>query len=222
MKVVATMDTKTPSVVSVHCEDEDNIAFIKNISYHSFLELLQKSTVEDENVTVRMGTLPEGWYDGGYNDVTGTYEAIIHVPAAEQPFNYYEKSYILPFPDLVFYLKAQKGRITASKVFALADPIKKGDRLYRYPYGNVYEDGRICWGKNKKLPEITCFKDFEKVIQLFFAAETNNDLYKSPNFSRNSEKVELSQSELIQFLTGKTEFPVEILNPSIKGTVENL
>ena len=224
MKVISTIDTRAPGTVRVHCEDDDNIAFIKNISYHDYLAILQNSTVSDGERVKRIGTLPFGWYDGGYEESTGTYEAILHLPAAERPFIYYGKSYVVPFPGLVFYLKAQKGNVTCSRLFALAeDGISETSVLHHYPYGNVYDDGKICWGGNDvNMPKIQCFKDFEKVVELFFGAETNNDLYQSPELKKDGKKVEMSQSELVMLLEGKEKFPVEFLRKSNEGTVQKL
>lgn len=223
MKVIATIDTKFPQAVRVHCEDDDNIAVLKNISYQDFVELLTESRRSDCKVN-RIGELPIGFIDGGYESITSTYEAIIHLPAQERPIKYFDEVYIVPFPDLVFYLKAQKGNVTASKVFALesSDTTPKA-KLYRYPYGNVYEDGKICWGKNQStIPKVHCLKDFEKVVTLFFGAETNNDLYHTPKFEKDGVLVDVPQTELIKLVKGKSTYPVEFLNPSRIGTMKNL
>lgn len=223
MKVIATIDTKFPQAVRVHCEDDDNIAVLKNISYQDFVELLTESRMNDDKVN-RIGSLPFGFIDGGYESVTSTFEAILHLPAQERPMKYFEEVYIVPFPDLVFYLKAQKGRVTTSKVFALAsgDTSEKA-KLYRYPYGNVYEDGKICWGGNSNsIPSVHCLKDFEKVVTLFFGATTNNDLYKSPIYEKDGVQVNMSQTELLKLMQGKDIYPAEFLNPSRIGTMKNL
>lgn len=223
MKVIATIDTKFPQAVHVHCEDDDNIAVLKNISYQDFVELLTESRTSDCKVN-RIGTLPVGFIDGGYETITSSYEAIIHLPAGTRPMRYFDEVYIVPFPDLVFYMKAQKGKITSSKVFALesGDTSEKA-KLYRYPYGNVYDDGRICWGSNAStLPKIHCLKDFEKVVTLFFGAETNNDLYQSPKIEKDGVLVNMPQTELVKLLQGKENYPVEFLNPSRIGTMNNL
>ena len=223
MKVTATIDTKYPQAVRVHCEDDDNIAVLKHISYQDFVELLTESYKHDGAVN-RIGTLPIGFIDGGYEKITSTYEAIMHLPAQERPMKYFDKVYIVPFPDLVFYLKAQKGNVTTSKVFALeSGDTTENAKLYRYPYGNVYDDGRICWGSNRNtIPRVHCLKDFEKVVTLFFGAETNNDLFQSPKYEKDGVLVDVSQTELIQLVEGKEKFPVEFLNPCRIGTMKNL
>ena len=55
--------------------------------------------------------------------------------------------------------------------------IGPASRLCYYPFGNVYDNGKICWG-NTVFPKMTSIKDAEKLIQAFFDAETNNDLYQ--------------------------------------------
>lgn len=223
MKIICTIDTKTPQAVRVHYEDDDNIAVLKNISYQDFVELLSESRVSDGNMK-RIGALPIGFVDGGYESVTSTYEAIMHLPAEVRPMKYYDKVYLIPFPDLVFYLKAHKGNVTTSKVFAMQDgDVTEKSPLFRYPFGNVYADGRICWGRNfDSIPKVHCLKDFEKAVTLFFGATTNNDLYKSPKIEKEGVLVDMNQTEFIQLLEGKDVFPVEFLNPSQVGTLKKL
>lgn len=76
-------------------------------------------------------------------------------------------------------------------------------RLCYYPFGNVYDNGKICWG-NTVFPKMTSIKDAEKLIQAFFDAETNNDLYQN----RIAEHPEFKeQSGLLETLKEMEVFP---------------
>ena len=55
------------------------------------------------------------------------------------------------FPDLAFLFKVREGMVSASFCFALkrdeSGMIGPASRLCYYPFGNVYDNGKICWGK---------------------------------------------------------------------------
>lgn len=82
-----------------------------------------------------------------------------------------EKSYTLIWPVLILigaggnhYLYAVKGL-----------SIKDGSvMLYRAPFPNVYDDGKICWGENEH-QSVDASKARE-IFDLFFASAFNNDL----------------------------------------------
>jgi len=53
----------------------------------------------------------------------------------------------IPFPETVFLFYVDREKIVQSKLFACIPPIgRRNDQLFRFPFGNVYEDGKICWG----------------------------------------------------------------------------
>lgn len=217
MKIVSTIDSTNLNAVSVVIYNDDRSAEEKTVSTDDFIRALNAGTVSDGKIS-RIGALPEGFFDGGYEIVSGKFEAIIHVPAGLRPLMYFDKVYTIPFPDLCFYFKSENGKVIASKVFALKERIKKTSQLFHYPFGNVYNGGSICWGGNvPEIPAITCMKDFEKVITLFFGAVTNNDLYQAPKMVVDGKEVRMEQTELLQYLQGQKVFPVKILNAEKSG-----
>ena len=111
----------------------------------------------------------------------------------------------------MFYIKEERNRITKSLLYAVVDKnLTDESKLYHYPYGNVYRDGRICWGSNS-LPQISSLADFERVINLFFGAKTNNDLYEPPKVKHEEHEYAPSQLELISLMEREDEFPEKFL-----------
>ena len=111
------------------------------------------------------------------------------------------------FPDLAFLFKVREGMVSASFCFALkrdeSGMIGPASRLCYYPFGNVYDNGKICWG-NTVFPKMTSIKDAEKLIQSFFDAETNNDLYQNRIVEHPEFK---EQSGLLETLKEMEVFP---------------
>ena len=75
-------------------------------------------------------------------------------------------------------------------------------RIYQFPYGNIFShDHNICWG-NCQLPQITDItRDVIKVIDLFFSAAVNGDLFASPNG--------MDFQEFLLYMADKTELSHE-------------
>jgi len=213
MKVVSTIDTAHPTYVRICVEDGENVQELKKISMDDYIQLMNGSLLTSKRME-RLGRLPEGFIDGGYNSTNGEYEAIIHVPGDKRPIFFQEQAHIVAFPSLVFYFRAERNRITKSLLYAVDDKeeLSAESALYHYPYGNVYNDAHICWGQNK-LPQITKLADFDSVVQMFFGAQTNNDLYQPPTVKLNGNEIKPAQAELISMMEKEQKFPVEILNP---------
>jgi hypothetical protein len=63
-----------------------------------------------------------------------------------------EKEYTIPHPYSLMAIKLKelgtgKFKVVASRMYAMSAPLFSDTaQLYRFPYGNVYSDGRICWG----------------------------------------------------------------------------
>lgn len=115
----------------------------------------------------------------------------------------------VPFPRLLFGFSLMEHyeqiRVENVYVAALEDfVLQENTRVYYYPFTNVYQSGRVCWG-NTKLPLLNSISEIRVVIELFFNSINNDDLYGGANLSK------LSFRELLQSIQNK-DFPVEYLN----------
>ncbi len=55
----------------------------------------------------------------------------------------------LPMPRLLYFIELADKRLNKKLVFALKSYPKGLDEvLHLFPYGNAYEDGKICWGNH--------------------------------------------------------------------------
>lgn len=71
-------------------------------------------------------------------------------------------------------------------------------RIYQFPYGNVYShDHKICWG-NLELPTIRNIADVERLVEMFFSASINGDLFYPPQRERRFD-------DFLRDMDGKTE-----------------
>ena len=132
------------------------------------------------------------------------------LPASMQIMQYENTQYDVCVPSLVFSFHVDKGRLEKTRVFVLKDDKPTGNSvLYRYPFGNVYDDGRVCWGSNV-FPDILEIKRLEMVMTLFIQSPCNSDLYQSEKCI-GVKGVPLR--ELFEQLHNKQDFPEEYLMP---------
>lgn len=195
-------------VVTFTVKKNDGQQIRKKVRIDQFIDLIKTAT--NSCRFRRIGPIPDGLVDFSIGDRAGYIKAVFSVPAGVRMLPYYGEIFTVPFPETVFFLSTQSGRIVESKVFA-----KKGNLLYHYPFGNVYSDGRICWG-GTSLPSVQAIADLKKIPALFYGGDTNNDLYTvGTNVIR--KEIFVHQRGLIHALKELQEFPAEWLVP-IAGT----
>lgn len=156
----------------------------------------------------------EGFYLGSESS-NGSRRAIFYLPSERRVMYYQttENPYLFEFPALIFYMETRKDKMDTSmmRIYAVKEKtlseIGSDTKLYHYPFGNVYAEGRICWGSTQ-LPEIKSFNDFKKVILTFFGGVTNDDLFRT--LGRFHKKI-TCQRELLEFLVKEEKFPDELL-----------
>lgn len=222
MKYVTTIDTMKPKTVHIEYTYEDKRTASKTISYEDYKYIINNCEITSK--TVRMGTVPQTFWDGFKNvdgeQLTGTF--LFYVPKDKQVMSYVSENdrFMIPFPNLVFAYKVRLGRLISSKVYAVKQSksrMSDNTELFHYPFGNVGTSGGICYGANT-IPSIESLWNLEYMIDLFFSASTNNDLYSS---SRTN--LHMAQCELIRYVLEemKDEFNDDILAPA-NMTVGNL
>ena len=185
----------------------DGSAVQKTVTMADFIRAMSTIEAEQERC-LEIGQIPNGFYDGVLiQNKEQSFDVIITVSAHLGVIYLFGVPKQVVFPDLAFLFKVREGMVSASFCFALkwdeSGMIGPASRLCYYPFGNVYDNGKICWG-NTVFPKMTSIKDAEKLIQAFFDAETNNDLYQN----RIAERPEFKeQSGLLETLKEMEVFP---------------
>jgi len=120
----------------------------------------------------------------------------------------------IPFPACLFVFDVNGEKIVRIKVFALRSFIsQESDELYRFPFGNIYAGGKVCWG-SAELPKIKMPMNLISVISIFFDSSFNGDLFNGTGV-RDDEGNRLGSFwELITYLDGKESFPDRVLRGS--------
>lgn len=193
---------------------EDDVITEKRMEPVKFAEILLGSVKEDIKMIESPLVLPEciKKVRMGSDGDRGTFEAVMVFPAQKRGFAFANRIFYIPFPALVMKACFHKGVRKSERIFALKeDNPSPTTALYNYPFGNVYNDGHICFGNIEQ--SITCVEEVPKLFEAFINGRTNHDLYDSNR--RNSKS--MSQGEFVQMLEKMEQFPLEeLVSTSLK------
>jgi len=179
------------------------------------------------NHQINTGVLPKGarFYSGSGTNFTICTEAAPRVRnivfdyyarrrAAEEKGEEYKASTIaIPFPTCLFMFVVKGGLARISKIVTVKQTLNTmNDRVYRFPLGNTFGDGRICWGYNAT-PKFEKPMDAISMMALFFDAPFNGDLLDSHTMVGFKDgKTHISDAlALVKHLENKDKFPEEAL-----------
>ncbi len=145
------------------------------------------------------------------NNRRGVY-ALVTPPTKTKAFYHDEEddytiSYNIITPYLLWIISTEmdtdidKLQMYNSFVYALKGPILTDETpVYRAPFANVYDEGRICWdGVNVQFNQE---RSLQSIFTQFFSGESNNDLnndrFDSFTFSDNDSEAFLANHLLIE------------------------
>jgi len=121
----------------------------------------------------------------------------------------------LPVPRSLFVMHIKNNRSFNTWLFCLAAPLNNwSESLYGFPYGNVYEDGRICWG-DARLGNITKPMDLIGALAMFFDSGFNGDLinegaFVHPTVGPGEDPVD-NLWGLVKYVENMEEFPEDLM-----------
>lgn len=198
MQVNTFINERGDVMFKVQLNQSDGQIVVKTLDYDTYLSILMKST--KKKPYIHLGELPAGYKEAAYMD-QDTYKVFLCAPAQKRLMVYRGGHYWIPFPGCLFFLEVNRGAVCTKCVYSYVDEVVGDDtKLYRYPFGNVSENGNICMGnisiKKMKLSESGEF------MELFFTGETSDDYYDKRNI-----KPDYSLTQMIQKLEKMEEFP---------------
>lgn len=150
VKWAAVSDEETFAKVRVEFSFGDGSAVQKTVTMADFIRAMSTIEAEQERC-LEIGQIPNGFYDGVLiQNKEQSFDVIITVSAHLGVIYLFGVPKQVVFPDLAFLFKVREGMVSASFCFALkwdeSGMIGPASRLCYYPFGNVYDNGKICWG----------------------------------------------------------------------------
>lgn len=189
----------------VTCE-ERGLTQVKNLTIEDTLKLLGESQAEGKISFYDPGEKPFGYVKHFASDRCDTFKIAVMYPAKRRGIKYYNDTYFVPYPNVLYIYEVRKGYVQTRRCFAVKDKkITPETKLYRFPFGNVNGDsGNMCYGYIR-LPKLKNMSEIDKVVDLFLSGAVNDDLWHG-NVSKKWK-----QFELFQYLENKKTFPNNLL-----------
>jgi len=168
------------------------------------------------DMEITTGILPVGtkFYAGTKN----SYRIGVQVPAKVRSADFMlhevgTRKMTVPFPEILFVFNIKDKRIIESSLYTCIPPVGRPyDRLYCFPFGNVYENGNICWG-NAVHPVIGEPIVLDSVVSRFFTSVFSGHIVHGTNMFNAPEGV-VNLRTLLEHLSGQEHFPDRLLKPS--------
>lgn len=210
-EVIFKISDNSPSV-SMTITNDKNITKQKTVAIEDLKALL----VSDYKLAT--GLLPAG--TRYYKGAAAQYSIMIELPAKvrDMTLSTYNASgskrvneiIQVPYPTCLFYFSIRANKIVDLRLNSLKYPLQsETDALYCFPFSNVYNDGRICWG-SVGLPNVSKPIELIGIINLFLGSQFNGDL-AGTNFLAPKGTEIFDFWTLIKHVKTLQEFPAEIL-----------
>jgi hypothetical protein len=194
------------SNASVTLTEENGKATHKSVTIDGIVSVLTSS------VMISTGLLPTNtrFYSGSdYEYVIG-----IQSPPLVRRLRVanHKVVYEIPFPVCLFIFHVKNKSVVGARIFSAKNPVmKEGETLSRFPFGNTYKDGKICWGE-ARLPKISTPVQLSGCVALFFDAPFNGDLIDNYTINKPKDLASIEGIDsIISYLNGKDFFPQDML-----------
>ncbi|WP_029422770.1 hypothetical protein [Alicyclobacillus macrosporangiidus] len=133
----------------------NGVTHYKTVGWHQLLTLLDRSMVVEQlkvadlRVT-KLPRLPDRTLMVDIAECSRWTDVILtgYVPATEYPMVYQGASYLVHIPTIVYRARwtLQAKRLIGLSIAVTTDSVvTEISPLYRWPYSNVFDDGRVCW-----------------------------------------------------------------------------
>lgn len=195
--------------------DGEELVEQTNMSIDDYISLLQGAHKKEAlPAHVTLGKIPMGLYDGFKATEPGTLGGIFYIPPQKHQFILADsgarkrKAYYLPMPGLVFSVIFNKGHKQLMRCFAFKKWEDDETVLYKYPFGNVANDGSVCMGSISPKGKMTDFCHLREYIEDSMLGVTNGD-YLTDGKVRLA--CDMTQHEFCDSIEENEEFPFEIL-----------
>lgn len=175
------------TLASLHFLKSSELMFIyrKDDAIHSKLVSFKDARIAfDQHGGEDSGWLPEGVVRAGRN-IRGDWVVYVAPPQIVEIGTDQEERLTIPIPmslflgwDHRYYLWSLKGKRFAPSL-----------EVFKAPFPNVYENGRICWGSHRP-PKVTS-SNINRVWQLFFGTVFNYHIASNKTKSYPSNTLDL-------------------------------
>lgn len=210
MKAIITLEENVPAKVQIDNRGVQRTIFMNMQELASYMV----SSVKDESVEVMekpkvvmaSPTLPPN--TAKYAKLSdGTDILFLFHPETKANVTYHKTEFKdVPFPNLVFCFGVRNEQLVTKTVFAYKDRFLRDEtQLYRFPFSNVFEGGRLCYFDNTPIKDLVQLQTF---AHRWLNATFNDHLYDEQRCTLLNKPLR----EILEMSQGK-EFDKDMLVP---------
>lgn len=187
---------------TLEIESTDTTKTVKKVSFDSLLKLLtntiktqKKDRKKEEKKLLKSGLLSCNFdtniisYNVSEDGLTKKFVILKRNNCCN--LIYLEKTVKnVPLPDLIFSIEVNENVFGRIRVFAIKDKIiSENTELYKFPLGNVFSEGGICWGGNplSTIADANKPETFHKLIGAFLTSPFLDHNYHDRNNTNKSQ-----------------------------------
>lgn len=199
-------------------EEEGQLQKVKYVAVQDLIEAFRDQTMSSP--ILPLGTIQ--YWRGPQHDTLSIYTPahLRHMSLCGVEYQH------MPIPATIFVFEMYRGEdslfLGNSAVFVTTTEFRGPQTLlYKFPFGNVFDDCRICWGEVSH--SLQSVYQAGSLVDLFLGSNFNTDLlgHFPRNLWENSEEPELVM--LWRQVAGQNKFPQEwLLNVGEYGGIEDL
>lgn len=185
----------------------------KSISVKDFLDALGKVYFKNKNVfQAPVGPFPDHTFM--YCSGTRMDKILFYEPGKKRLFIQGDKPYMVHMPNVLFgmvYTGGKTYRVVTLYAWIFQGELTENTRLYEYPFGHVYSDGRVCTGnviQGGSLHELA-----EAAKDVFFNAPNRGHAFRAETLFATDEFRSMSLEEVLK-RAGKSPIPFSNFMPS--------
>ncbi len=183
---------------------ENGVSYWKSVDVKDLLRVLNESIIKTAEEAINSPLMPTGTI--GYKEFLdrNAYTVLMYRAPRVASISFEGRLYEVGYPAMVYQFTVSNKVLTRTSIYAVKDNILKPEtELFRYPYFNAFEDGRICMGNNHI--------DIEETWQLHKAPDILSSLPGNNGLTISNQSGLMGDS-LLKAVENKP-FPNEWLTP---------
>jgi hypothetical protein len=129
---------------------ENGLSHWKTVDIKDLIKVLNESVMKPVGEVISSPLMPTGTI--GYKEFLdrNAYTVLMYRAPRVASISFEEREYKVGYPAIIFQFTVTNQVLTDTNMYAVKDHLLKPEtELFRYPYFNVHNGGRVCMGNNK-------------------------------------------------------------------------
>lgn len=127
----------------------NGISYWRDVDITTFVRLLNNVVLDIKEEEIISPIFPLNTLGYRESKASNAYSVIMYREPRIAGIIFEDRTYKVGYPGIVYVFQVANNILTSAHLHAVKELPKPDTQLFRYPYFNSYEDGRICMGCNR-------------------------------------------------------------------------